>query len=63
MNSSTKPGADSGGVVLVGEGGVEYMPVPADPIRAWLELMEVVRMLRPPGEPRPPGTPGGRFLL
>ena len=58
-----KSGADSGVVVLVGEGGVERMPVPADPIQAWLDLMEVVRMLRPPGAERPTVPVRGRFLL
>ena len=61
--SSTKSGVDRRGVVLVGEGGVQRLPAPADPIQAWLDLMEVVRMLRPAGAARPPGPTRGRFLL
>ena len=60
---STKRGADDDRVVLVSEGGVERMPVAADPIQAWIDLMEVVEMLRPPGGPRPPTPTCGRFLL
>jgi len=49
---------------LVGEGGGQRLPAPADPIRAWIDLMEVVRMLRPHGAPaaatRPDGESGGR---
>lgn len=62
-SSSTKPEADRDRVVLVGEGGVQRMPVPEDPIQAWLDLMEVVEMLRPPGGRRPPVPTRGRFLL
>ena len=50
-------------VVLVGEGGVQRLPAPADPIQAWIDLMEVVRMLRPPGDSRTPSPPPGRFRL
>ncbi|MBB1471658.1 hypothetical protein H5368_01285 [Luteimonas sp. MC1782] len=55
--------ADRPSVVLVGEGGVQRLPAPADPIQAWIELMEVVRMLRPAGDVRPPGPTRGCFLL
>lgn len=47
----------------MGEGGVQRLPAPTDPIQAWLDLMEVVRMLRPAGDARPPGPTRGRFLL
>lgn len=50
-------------VVLVDEGGVQRLPAPADPIQAWIDLMEVVRMLRPPRDARPTRQAGGRFLL
>lgn len=55
-----KSEGDRRSVVLVGEGGVQRLPAPADPIQAWIDLMEVVRMLRPPGGSPPPSpTPGG----
>ena len=60
---STKPGADDDRVVLVSEGGAERVPFAADPIQAWIDLMEVVEMLRPPDGPRPPTPTCGRFLL
>ncbi|MGQ4659616.1 hypothetical protein [Lysobacter sp. F6437] len=63
MSSSTKSATDRDRVVLVSEGGVERMPAPADPIKAWIDLMEVVEMLRPRGAPRPPVSTGGVFLL
>lgn len=63
MRSSTKPGADRDPVVLVGEGGVRRMPQPSDPIVAWIDLMEVVRLLRPPGAPSPRPPARGPFLL
>ena len=50
-------------VVLEDEGGVQRLPAPADPIQAWIDLMEVVRMLRPPRDARPTRQAGGRFLL
>ncbi|QOW25521.1 hypothetical protein [Lysobacter sp. H23M47] len=58
-----KPVLDDDRVVLVSEGGVERMAVAADPIQAWIDLMEVVEMLRPPNGPRPPTPICGRFLL
>ena len=61
--SSTKSGGDCRSVVLVDEGGVQRLPAPADPIQAWIDLMEVVRMLRPPRDARPTRQAGGRFLL
>ncbi len=60
---STKPGADDDRVILVSEGGVDRVPVAADPIQAWIDLMEVVEMLRPQDGPRPPTPICGRFLL
>ena len=60
---STKPGADDDRVILVSEGGVDRVPVAADPIQAWIDLMEVVEMLRPQDRPRPPTPICGRFLL
>lgn len=60
--SSTKSEPDRN-VVLVGEGGVQRLPAPADPIQAWIDLMEVVRMLRPAGSPRRPSPTGRQFLL
>ena len=56
-------GADQDRVVLVGEGGVARMPAPADPIQAWIDLMDVVRMLRPPRDARSTRPVRGRFLL
>lgn len=56
-------GADPDRVVLVGEGGVTRLPAPADPIQAWIDLMEVVRMLRPPRERWAARPVRGRFLL
>ena len=61
--SSKKPGPDRDNAVLVAEGGVQRMPTPADPIRAWIDLMQVVEILRPQGRPRPPKRTVGRFLL
>ncbi|MDN5782082.1 MAG: hypothetical protein L0H23_08690 [Luteimonas sp.] len=49
--------------MLVEEGGVDRLPPPADPIQAWIDLMEVVAMLRPPGGQRPPTPTRDRFLL
>ena len=64
MNSSAKPKAERHPVVLVAEGGVQYLPAPDDPIQAWIELMEVVDMLLPADPPRPPkAPPRGPFLL
>jgi len=60
---STKPGADDDRVILVSEGGVQRVPVAADPIQAWIDLMEVVEMLLPPAGPRPSTPACGRFLL
>lgn len=62
-HSATNSGPDRDRVVLVGEGGVDRMPPPADPIQAWIDLMEVVEMLRPVGGPHPPKPTRGRFLL
>lgn len=62
-SSSKKTGPDPDRVVLVGEGGLARMPAPADPIQAWIDLMEVVRMLRPPRGARPARPVRGRFLL
>lgn len=58
-----KSGSDRRSVVLVGDGGVQRLPLPADPIQAWIDLMEVVRMLRPPGDSRPPSSTRGGFRL
>lgn len=63
MRSSTNSGTDRDRVVLVGEGGADRLPPPADPIQAWIDLMEVVAMLRPRGGQRPPTPTRGRFLL
>lgn len=40
--------------LLVAEAGVACRAEPADPIAAWIELMEVVELLSPAPEPRPP---------
>jgi hypothetical protein len=61
--SSTNSGTDRDRVVLVAEGGVDRTPPPADPIQAWIDLMDVVEMLRPTGGPPPPKPTRGRFLL
>ena len=61
--SSTKSGHEARPVVLVDEGGVQRLPASTDPIQAWIDLMEVVRMLRPPGASCPPSPPPGRFRL
>lgn len=47
MNSSrmVKPQPGSREPLLVGEAGVPYRAVPADPIAAWLDLMETVEAL------------------
>lgn len=64
MSSSQKPATpDDARVVLVGEGGVRKLPMPRDPIRTWLDLMEVVEALRPAGRARPPRRTVGRFRL
>lgn len=63
MRSSTNSGTDRDRVVLVEEGGVDRPPPPADPIQAWIDLMEVVAMLRPAGGQRSPTPARGRFLL
>ncbi len=52
MNCSNPPPADPGPTlspaVLVGEAGESFHPAPyADPIAAWMELMEVVEALCP----------------
>lgn len=62
-HSSPTSAPDRDRIVLVGEAGVQRMPTPAEPIQAWIDLMEVVRMLRPPGVPRLPVPTRGRFLL
>lgn len=61
--SSTKSGHEARRVVLVDEGGVQRLPASTDPIRAWIDLMEVVRMLRRPGASRRRLPPPGRYLL
>lgn len=61
--SSKKPGPDRDNAVLFAEGGVQRMPAPADPVQAWIDLMQVVEMLRPQGRPRAPRRTVGRFLL
>ncbi|MFZ7095684.1 hypothetical protein ACOPJQ_07655 [Luteimonas dalianensis] len=64
MNSPRKPAEpDIRQAVLVADGGVQRLPVPEDPIRAWMELMEVVEALRPPGRPREARPTVGRFLI
>ncbi len=64
MNSSRKPTRpEPPGAVLVREGGVRTLPVPSDPIRAWLDLMEVVDALRPPVRPPSVRRSVGKYLL
>lgn len=64
MNSSSRPaGPDICQAVLIADGGVHRLPAPEDPIRAWVELMEVVEALRPPGRPRELRPTVGRFLI
>lgn len=62
MRSSTRPAADRE-PILVGEGGVQHQPHSEDPIQAWIELMEVVEILRPPERRRPAKRIGDRYLL
>lgn len=48
MSSRPTPASESRQPLLVAEGGVSYRrSIAADPLEAWMDLMEVVEALRP----------------
>lgn len=66
MTSLPKPDHDqpTAQPVLVASAGLPYRRLPADPIAAWLDLMDTVALLRPARErrvPEPVETAGWRL--
>ena len=63
MNSSLSSTNKPRRALLVAEGGVPYrLPPDADPINAWIELMEAVEALCPEWPHREPSL-GGIYVL